>query len=39
VFTADSGAALAPDLVAAMRMHKVWARADKVSASAVPPAA
>jgi catalase len=39
VLTADSGAALAPDLVAAMRMHKVWERADKVSASAVPPAA
>jgi catalase len=39
VLSADSGAALAADLIAAMGMHKVWERADLVTASAVPPAA
>jgi catalase len=37
VLTADSGKALAADLVAAMGMHKVWERAPLVMASAVPP--
>jgi catalase len=39
VLSADSGEALAADLIAAMGMHKVWDRAPLVMASAVPPAA
>jgi catalase len=38
VLTADSAPALATELIAAMGMHKVWERADLVTASAVPPA-
>jgi catalase len=37
VLSADSGAALAADLLAAMGLHRVWDRADLVTASAVPP--
>jgi catalase len=39
VLNADSGAALAADLIAAMSLHKVWEREPSVMASAVPPAA
>ena len=39
VLTADSGAALAADLIAAMGLHKVWDREALVMESAVPPAA
>ncbi|WP_269182041.1 catalase [Modestobacter sp. VKM Ac-2985] len=39
VLSADSGAGLAADLLAAMGQHKVWARAELVTSSAVPPAA
>jgi catalase len=39
VLTADSGAALAAELIAAMGLHKVWDREPLVMASAVPPAA
>jgi catalase len=39
VLTADSAPALATELIAALGLHKVWERADLVTASAVPPAA
>ncbi|MCW2576921.1 MAG: katE [Modestobacter sp.] len=39
VLNADSGAALAADLIAAMSLHKVWEREPSVMASAAPPAA
>jgi catalase len=39
VFTAETGEALAADLIAAMGLHKVWEREPLVMSSAVPPAA
>jgi catalase len=39
VLGADSGAALATELIAAMGRHRVWDRAPLVTASQVPPAA
>ena len=38
VLTAASAAELAPQLIAAMGRHRVWERADLVTASVVPPA-
>ncbi|MCW2697358.1 MAG: katE [Modestobacter sp.] len=39
VLIADEAPALATELIAALGLHKVWERADEVTASAVPPAA